>query len=67
MGQLRSVRAGPGDAFAEDGAHIGLDAGSKYPPVVRLALLMGILVCSWSVFLAIGVGVLYAARHFPHP
>eukprot|EP01037_Dinobryon_pediforme_P014938 gene14938-15076_t len=67
MGQLRSVSAGPGDNFTEDGARLGRDADSKYPPVVRLVLLMGILVCSWSVFLAIGAGVIYAARHFPHP
>ena len=67
MGQLRSVRAGPGDSFADGGAHRERDANSKYPPAVRLVLLMGILVCSWSVFLAIGAGVVYAARHFPHP
>lgn len=66
MGQLRSVGAGPGDSFADGGAHRAKDASSKYPPVVRLVLLMGILVCSWSVFLAIGAGLVYAARHFPH-
>ena len=66
MGQLRSVGAGPGDAFADDGARGVRDASGKYPPIVRLVLLMGILVFSWSVFLAIGAGVVYAARHFPH-
>lgn len=67
MGQLRSVRAGPGDTFADPSARRERDPSSKYPPAVRLVLLMGILVCSWSVFLAIGAGLVYAARHFPHP
>jgi hypothetical protein len=67
MGPFRSVRAGPGDTFADDHAHRARSSDGKYPPAVRLALLMGILVCSWSVFLAIGAGLVYAARHFPHP
>lgn len=66
MGPLRSVRAGPGEAFAHGGATRSRDADDKYPPAVRLALLMGVVLCSWSMFLAIGMGLVFAARHFPH-